>query len=83
MHRALLIDKNYMALSIIPWKKAVRLLVKGKAELYRSAINGIPNEHGWSMPPRGGVDRLSDVQVRLAVDYMLAVQARIDAQRQP
>jgi len=32
MHRALLIDKNYMALSIIPWKKAVRLLVKGKAE---------------------------------------------------
>jgi 5-methylcytosine-specific restriction endonuclease McrA len=32
MHRALLIDRNYMALSIIPWKKAVRLLVKGKAE---------------------------------------------------
>lgn len=32
MHRALLIDRNYMALSIIPWKKVVRLLVKGKAE---------------------------------------------------
>ena len=58
-------------------------LVKGKAELYRSAINGIPNEHGWSMPPKGGVDRLTDVQVRLAVDYMLAAQARMDAQRQP
>lgn len=32
MQRALLIDRNYMALSIIPWKKAVKLLVKGKAE---------------------------------------------------
>jgi len=32
MHRALLIDRNYMALSIIPWRRAVKLLVKGKAE---------------------------------------------------
>lgn len=32
MQNALLIDKNYMALSIIPWRKAVKLLVKGKAE---------------------------------------------------
>jgi 5-methylcytosine-specific restriction endonuclease McrA len=30
--RALLLDKNYMALSIINWKKAVKLMVKGKAE---------------------------------------------------
>lgn len=32
MQRALLLDKNYMALSLVPWKKAVRLMVKGKAE---------------------------------------------------
>lgn len=32
MQQALLLDKNYMALSVISWKKAVRLLVKGKAE---------------------------------------------------
>lgn len=32
MQRALLIDKNYMALSIITWKKAVKLLAKGKVE---------------------------------------------------
>jgi len=32
MQTALLLDKNYMALSIVPWKKAVKLMVKGKAE---------------------------------------------------
>jgi len=32
MQRALLLDKNYMALSLVPWKKAVKLMVKGKAE---------------------------------------------------
>jgi 5-methylcytosine-specific restriction endonuclease McrA len=30
--RVLLLDKNYVALSIVPWRKAVKLLVKGKAE---------------------------------------------------
>lgn len=32
MRRALLIDKNYIALSIISWRKAAKLMVKGKAE---------------------------------------------------
>jgi len=32
MGKALLIDRNYMALSIITWKKAIKLMVKGKAE---------------------------------------------------
>lgn len=32
MQRALLLDRNYMALSVVPWRKAVKLMVKGKAE---------------------------------------------------
>jgi 5-methylcytosine-specific restriction endonuclease McrA len=31
-YKALLLDKNYIALTIIPWRKVVRLLVNGKAE---------------------------------------------------
>ena len=57
-------------------------LTKGKVTLYRNAIEGISKEQGWSMPPKGGVDRLSDAEVRLAVDYMLATQARINDQNQ-
>ena len=45
---------------------------KGTAVLYSSAIEGIPGETGWKMPPRGGKAALSDRQVRLAVDFMLA-----------
>jgi 5-methylcytosine-specific restriction endonuclease McrA len=32
MQQALLLDRNYVALSIVPLRKAVKLLVKGKAE---------------------------------------------------
>ena len=32
MSKALLLDRNYMALSLVTWKKAVKLMVKGKAE---------------------------------------------------
>ena len=32
MQRALLLDRNYMVLSLVPWKRAVKLMVKGKAE---------------------------------------------------
>ena len=32
MDRALLLDRNYMAISIIPLRRAVTLMVKGKAE---------------------------------------------------
>jgi cytochrome c5 len=51
-------------------------LTKGKTILYQNAINGIPKEQGWSMPPRGGLDNLSDAEVRLAVDYMLTAQKK-------
>ena len=56
-------------------------LAKGKATLYKHAISGIRKEQGWTMPPKGGVDRLSDAEVRLAVDYMLAAQAKIAEQK--
>lgn len=32
MEKALLLDKNYMALSVITWKRAVTLMAKGKVE---------------------------------------------------
>lgn len=32
MKQALLLDKNYMAISIVDWKKAIKLMIKGKAE---------------------------------------------------
>ena len=47
-------------------------LEKGRSALYASAVNGIRNDSGWTMPPRGGNQRLSSEQVKAAVDYMLA-----------
>ena len=48
-------------------------IAKGKEALYRSALNGIRDLNGaFLMPPRGGNPRLSDEQVRLAVDYMVS-----------
>jgi len=47
-------------------------LGKGVPALYQSAIRGIRSGEGWSMPPRGGSDSLSDTDVRLAVDYTIA-----------
>lgn len=41
MQRALLVDRNYMALAIIPWQKVVKLLVKGKAEPVYADISDI------------------------------------------
>jgi len=55
-------------------------LSKGWPVLYQNAINGIQTDQGWSMPPRGGNDRLTDQDIRRAVDYMLAAQAEINAQ---
>jgi cytochrome c5 len=58
------------------WK--VRLH-KGKEALYQSALNGVRGDDGkFRMPPRGGNTRLSDKQIRLAVDYKLAA---VDALR--
>lgn len=51
------------------WKKRA---AKGKPALYTSALKGraTPNTE---MPPRGGNDKLTDEEVRRAVDYMLAI----------
>jgi len=55
-------------------------LSKGRPALYRNAIEGIQTEQGWTMPPRGGNERLTDEDIRQAVDYMLAAQAEMSAQ---
>jgi len=60
------------------WKSRA---AKGPAALYSSAIQGIRDDTGWKMPPRGGNAALSDEEVRLAVDFMLA--AVRDAQDKP
>jgi 5-methylcytosine-specific restriction endonuclease McrA len=33
MQNALLLDRNYMAISVVPWQRAIKLTVKGKAEV--------------------------------------------------
>lgn len=48
-------------------------LAKGREALYRSALAGLTGPKGTQMPPRGGNDKLTDEQVRAAVDYMMAV----------
>lgn len=50
-------------------------LAKGKEALYSNAISGISKDGVWSMPPRGGRGTLSDSEMRLAVDYMVAAQS--------
>lgn len=44
---------------------------QGKEILYSHAINGFKGEKGM-MPPKGGKAKLSDTEVKAAVDYMLA-----------
>ena len=44
-------------------------LGKGRAELYKSSIEGFTGY--FAMPPRGGNPGLSDDEVRAAVDFML------------
>jgi 5-methylcytosine-specific restriction endonuclease McrA len=39
--RALLLDKNYIAISIVTWKKAVKLLIKGKAEIVHNSDSSV------------------------------------------
>jgi len=45
MQRALLLDRNYMALSVVPWKKAIKLMVKGKAEPVESMTDEDNNSY--------------------------------------
>ena len=48
-------------------------LAEGKDALYKSAVGGLTGPKGTQMPPRGGNDKLSDEQVKLAVEYMMAI----------
>ena len=48
-------------------------LAKGREALYKSALGGLTGPQGTQMPPRGGNGRLTDDQVRMAVDYMAAI----------
>jgi cytochrome c5 len=58
-----------------------RRLAKGKEALYQSALNGIKGPDGqYRMPPHGGNPRLSDDQVRLAVDYKVAAIKALEAE---
>ena len=48
-------------------------LQKGRATLYRHAIDGFYGPEDTVMPARGGNDNLTDDEVRAAVDYMAAL----------
>jgi cytochrome c5 len=48
-------------------------LAQGREALYKSALGGLTGPKGTQMPPRGGNDKLTDDQVRSAVDYMMAI----------
>ena len=48
-------------------------LAKGKEALYKSALGGLTGAKGTQMPPRGGNEKLTDDQVKLAVEYMMAI----------
>jgi cytochrome c5 len=57
-------------------------LTKGKEALYESALHGVRGDDGlYRMPPQGGNQRLSQEQVRLAVDYKVAAIEQLRAQR--
>jgi cytochrome c5 len=51
-------------------------VAKGKALLYQHALEGFFGSNSAMMPPRGGNPQLSDEEVRLAVDYMVALVSR-------
>lgn len=48
-------------------------LAKGRDVLYKNALGGLTGPKGTQMPPRGGNDKLSDDQVKTAVEYMMAI----------
>ena len=51
-------------------------VAKGKPVLYGHALQGFFGPAGQMMPPRGGNPKLSDDEVRAAVDYMLLLVTR-------
>lgn len=65
--------------AVTNWPEWERRMAKGRDALYQSALGGIPDaiEGKYRMPPHGGNPRLSDEQVRQAVDYKLAAAAAL------
>jgi cytochrome c5 len=60
-----------------------RRIANGKEALYHSALNGIKGPDGkYRMPPHGGNKRLSDDQVRSAVDYKVAAIEQLQREAQ-
>jgi len=58
-------------------------IAKGKEALYHSALNGIKGPDGkYRMPPHGGNRRLTDDQVRSAVDYKVAAIEELQREAQ-
>lgn len=56
-------------------------IAKGMPALYKGPIHGIKGEDGkYKMPPRAGNDRLSDVQIRRAADYMVTAVEYLNRQ---
>ena len=47
-------------------------IAQGKDTLYRHAIEGFTGPDGGVMPPKGGNPALTDEQVQITVDWMLA-----------
>ena len=52
------------------WRQRIN---KGQAVLYDHAINGFFGPDDSMMPPRGGNEKLTDEEIKLAVDYMTAL----------
>jgi len=52
----------------LQWKLRI---AKGVKALYSSALNGAQSQQGI-MPAKGGNSALSDIEVKIAVDYMVA-----------
>lgn len=52
------------------WKHRI---AKDKTVLYKHAINGFFGEDDAMMPARGGNSKLTDKEVKAAVDYMVAL----------
>ena len=48
-------------------------LAKGTPALYASALSGLTGPKGTQMPARGGNSKLTDDEVKAAVDYMAAI----------
>lgn len=64
---------------VVEWD---RRLGKGKEALYHSALVGVHGDDGaYRMPPQGGNPRLSEDEVRRAVDYMVAAVANFRGSR--